>query len=53
VVEDPDYVYEHRWSVGEMLMWDNRCSIHARTFFPPEQRRMMRRITIKDPSTVV
>jgi len=53
VVEDPDHVYEHRWSVGEMLMWDNRCSIHARTFFPPEQRRMMRRITIKDPSTVV
>ena len=34
-------------------MWDNRCSLHARTDFPREQRRLLRRITIEDPSPVL
>jgi len=52
-MESPDFVYEHVWTVGDLMMWDNRCSIHARTWFSPESERMMRRITVRDPSTVV
>jgi alpha-ketoglutarate-dependent taurine dioxygenase len=35
------------------MMWDNRCSVHARKYFAPEKRRMMRRVTIRDPQPVV
>jgi taurine dioxygenase len=45
--EDPRFVYEHMWRVGDFVIWDNRCSMHARTDFDPNERRMMRRITVK------
>ena len=45
--EKPEFTYEHVWRVGDMMMWDNRCSMHARTDFDPNERRMMRRITVK------
>ena len=45
--ENPEFVYEHVWQVGDLVMWDNRCSMHARTDFDPGERRMMRRITVK------
>lgn len=45
--EKPEFVYAHKWSVGELVMWDNRCTLHARTDFSPNTRRMMRRISIK------
>ena len=51
-IEKPQFVYEHVWSVGELMMWDNRCSAHARTWFSPEKRRMMRRVTVRDPYPV-
>lgn len=35
--------YEHTWSLSDYLIWDNRCSAHARTSFPPEQRRLLKR----------
>jgi len=52
-MEQTEFVYEHIWSVGELLMWDNRCSVHARTYFAPEKRRMMRRVTVRDPVPVI
>jgi taurine dioxygenase len=44
--EDPAVRYTHRWRVGDLLMWDNLCSMHARTDFPADERRLMRRLTI-------
>jgi taurine dioxygenase len=44
--EQRRFVYEHVWRVGDILMWDNRCTLHARTDFAPTERRLMRRITI-------
>ena len=44
--EDPAVRYEHVWRVGDLVMWDNLCSMHARTDFPREERRLMRRFTI-------
>lgn len=52
-IEKPEFTYEQIWTVGDLMMWDNRCSIHARTDFAPEQLRMMRRVTIRDPNPVI
>jgi taurine dioxygenase len=45
--EKPDFVYRHVWRVGDFLVWDNRCSSHARDDFPSDQRRLMLRTTVK------
>jgi taurine dioxygenase len=44
--EQPKFVYEHVWRPGDILMWDNRCTLHARTDFSPDERRLLRRVTI-------
>ena len=44
--EQRRFVYEHVWRVGDILMWDNRCTLHARTDFSAAERRLMRRIAI-------
>jgi taurine dioxygenase len=46
IAEAPDNVYEHRWTAGELMMWDNFCSCHARTDFPATERRLLRRCTL-------
>ena len=49
----PEFVYEHQWRPGDIMMWDNRCSVHARTDFPSDERRMLRRITLEDDHPVL
>jgi len=44
--ERPEFVYEHSWRLGDLLLWDNRCSSHARKDFPADQRRLMLRTTV-------
>jgi taurine dioxygenase len=46
IAEDESLIYEHTWEVGDLLMWDNLCSIHARTFYPDNERRLLRRTTV-------
>lgn len=45
-IEQPKYLYEHKWRKGDALMWDNRSSIHARKDFPADQIRLMWRTVI-------
>jgi taurine dioxygenase len=45
--EEPEFVYRHVWRVGDLIIWDNRCSSHARDDFPSDQRRLMLRTTVK------
>ena len=41
--------YEHKWSVGDIVIWDNRCSYHkAAADYPPEQDRIHWRVSIKE-----
>ena len=47
--QDRSVVYEHVWTKGDFVMWDNLCSMHARTDFPAEQRRLLRRCVIEGP----
>jgi alpha-ketoglutarate-dependent taurine dioxygenase len=44
--EQRQFVYEHVWRVGDVILWDNRCALHARTDFDPGERRLLRRITV-------
>ena len=44
--ENPAFIYEHAWRVNDLLMWDNRCALHARTDFSNDERRLMRRVTV-------
>ena len=44
--EQPELIYEHVWRPGDLVMWDNWCSCHARTDFPETERRLLRRCTI-------
>jgi taurine dioxygenase len=44
--ERPEYVYAHKWTPGDVVIWDNRCSLHARTDFDASERRLLRRVTI-------
>ncbi len=46
-IEQPDFIYEHRWRVGDLLLWDNRCTLHARRDFDPSANRWLRRVTIQ------
>ena len=46
-LERPEFIYEHRWRVGDLVLWDNRCTLHARRDFDPNERRWLRRVTIK------
>ncbi|HQT79475.1 MAG TPA: TauD/TfdA family dioxygenase [Rhodopila sp.] len=45
----PDGQYRHKWQVGDVVIWDNRCSYHkAAGDYPPEQDRIHWRTSIKD-----
>ncbi len=45
--ERSEFIYRHVWRVGDLLIWDNRCSAHARDDFPSDQRRLLWRTTVK------
>jgi taurine dioxygenase len=45
--EKREYVYAHQWRLGDLLLWDNRCSTHARTDFSSSERRLMLRTTVQ------
>jgi taurine dioxygenase len=45
--EKPEFVYTHVWRKGDLIVWDNRCSSHARNDFPADQRRLLLRTTVK------
>lgn len=40
------FVYAHEWEQGDMLVWDNRCLVHAATWYEPDEPRMMWRTTV-------
>jgi taurine dioxygenase len=50
--EQQKFVYEHIWRPNDVLLWDNRCTLHARTDFSDKERRLMRRVAIKGEKPV-
>ena len=43
----PRFVWEHRWKVGDVVMWDNRCAMHRREAFDDSVRRILHRTQLK------
>ena len=42
-----DFVYRHKWQVGDVIFWDNRCTMHCATNYDTSHARRMHRTTIQ------
>jgi alpha-ketoglutarate-dependent 2,4-dichlorophenoxyacetate dioxygenase len=45
---EPQFVYQHRWAVGDLVIWDNRCTMHRGRPYDDTQRRVLHRTTVSD-----
>jgi taurine dioxygenase len=48
----PDTMYRHMWKPGDLLMWDNRCTMHYAVHDYGTQTRNMHRVTVKGTKPV-
>jgi taurine dioxygenase len=46
-VDRSEFAWEHIWRVGDLVLWDNRCTMHRRDAFDPSSRRIMHRTQVK------
>jgi taurine dioxygenase len=43
----PQFLYRHKWKQGDIVIWDNRCTMHkANADYPDGERRMMHRVVV-------
>lgn len=47
----PRFVYTHQWTVGDLVLWDNRCTMHRGRPYDPTERRVLHRTTVSDVQT--
>jgi alpha-ketoglutarate-dependent taurine dioxygenase len=47
------YVYRHKWTVGDFLVWDNTGTMHRATDYPLSSPRLMHRTTLHGEESVV
>ena len=46
----PKYAWGHKWRVGDLVLWDNRCCMHYRSEVDAAQPRVLYRTVVKgDP----
>ena len=44
----PEFQYHHDWAVGDVMMWDNRCTMHAATnTYGPDEKRLLYRVLLE------
>jgi taurine dioxygenase len=46
-IDHEKLTWQHVWRVGDLVLWDNRCTMHRRDPFDPSERRVMHRTQIK------
>ncbi len=47
--QQPQWIYSHKWRVGDMVIWDNRCTMHRATDFEDAKYvRDLRRVTVRE-----
>jgi alpha-ketoglutarate-dependent 2,4-dichlorophenoxyacetate dioxygenase len=44
----PQFVYSHTWKVGDLVMWDNRCTMHRAREYDETEVRDLHRTTVSD-----
>jgi len=42
------FVHQHRWTIGDLVIWDNRCTMHRGRPYDDTQRRVLHRTTVSD-----
>jgi taurine dioxygenase len=47
----PQFVWTHEWQLGDVVMWDNRPTMHRREPFPARERRLLKRTQIFNDET--
>lgn len=47
-VHNNDFVWTQEWQPGDLVIWDNRCTLHRRNKLEPSTRRMMHRTQVRD-----
>jgi taurine dioxygenase len=44
----PDLIYRHKWQVDDVLMWDNRCTMHCvEPYDAAKEKRSVHRVVVK------
>lgn len=51
-IDDEEIVYQHKWQLHDLVIWDNRVLQHARTDFNPEEKRVLRRVPIGEDAQI-
>jgi len=49
----PQFVHTHRWRQGDMVIWDNRCTMHRARPFDTTEVRDLRRVTTRDVASTL
>ncbi|MDZ8053794.1 MAG: TauD/TfdA family dioxygenase [Aulosira sp. ZfuCHP01] len=45
-LNQPQFYYRHKWSVGDIVYWDNQATLHHRQAFDSNERRVMKRVSL-------
>jgi taurine dioxygenase len=46
-IDNPEFTFTQSWQLHDLILWDNRCTLHRRDSFDPQSRRLMHRTQIK------
>jgi alpha-ketoglutarate-dependent 2,4-dichlorophenoxyacetate dioxygenase len=49
----PEFVYRHAWREGDLVIWDNRCTMHRGRAFDESEVRDLRRVTTRDVASTL
>jgi alpha-ketoglutarate-dependent 2,4-dichlorophenoxyacetate dioxygenase len=47
------FVHTHHWTEGDMVLWDNRCTMHRACEYDPAEIRELRRTTVMEVSSTL
>ncbi|MFU8817940.1 MAG: TauD/TfdA dioxygenase family protein [Pseudomonadales bacterium] len=47
----PEFVLTQEWAVGDVIVWDNRCTLHRRDEFDQNSRRLLKRCQVLAPGS--
>jgi len=50
-MQKKEFIYQHKWQVGDVMVWDNRCTQHQRLAFDQSYRRTMKRTQVAGTAT--
>jgi alpha-ketoglutarate-dependent 2,4-dichlorophenoxyacetate dioxygenase len=48
-----EFVYRHKWREGDLVIWDNRCTMHRGRHFDEREVRDLRRVTTRDTASTL